>query len=251
MARKVALTEVSSRGVEAATRASAVYERLREDIAHGVLEPGSKLRVDAVCTRYDVGASPVREALSRLSAEGWVERADLRGFNVAPLHWDELPALTRTRVQLESIALRESIEHRDSKLEDELVLLVHRLGRTPRSLASDSYQANPAWESLHREFHRVLLSRCGSRWLREFCDDLAEQHYRFRQIAAGRSFSERDAQMEHQAIFEAFIEGRADDAVKQLASHYDRTASAVADQVRGKGKGNGLMPCGAGETPNA
>lgn len=237
MARKAAVSEVSARGVESATRSSAVYERLREDIAHGALEPGSKLRVEAVCARYGVGASPVREALSRLSAEGWVERADLRGFNVAPLHWDEMPTLTRTRIQLESIALRESIERRDAALEDSLVLLVHRLARTPRSLSSDSYVANPAWESLHRDFHRTLLSRCPSRWLRTFCDSLAEEHYRFRQIAAGRSFSQRDAHAEHVAIFEAVIEGRADDAVAALTAHYQRTASTVADQARVKTQG--------------
>jgi DNA-binding transcriptional MocR family regulator len=137
MARKTALAEVSSTGVALATRASAVYEQLRSDIAHGVLEPGSKLRVEAMCDRYGVGASPLREAMNRLSAEGLVERNDLRGFSVAPLHWDELPILSQNRIQLESIALRESIERRDAPMEDQLVLLVHRLSRTPRSLSAE------------------------------------------------------------------------------------------------------------------
>lgn len=215
-----------------ATRASAVYEHLRSDIAHGLLEPGSKLRVEAMCKRYDVGASPLREALSRLSAEGWVERNDLRGFSVAPLHWDELPILTRNRIQLESIALRESIERRDADMEDQLVLLVHRLSRTPRSLSTDSYVTNPAWETLHRDFHRTLLSRCPSRWLRGFCDNLADESYRFRQVAAGRVFSKRDEHAEHFAIFEAVIDGRTDDALRALEAHYARTAEVVGDQAR-------------------
>ena len=243
MARKSALSEVSSRGVASATRASAVYEQLRADIAHGVLEPGSKLRVEAMVQRYGVGASPLREALSRLSAEGWVDRTDLRGFSVAPLHWDELPILTRNRVQLESIALRESIERRDAAMEDQLVLLVHRLSRTPRSLSAHSYVTNPAWESLHREFHRTLLSRCPSRWLRSFCDSLAEESYRFRQVAADRAFTQRDVHAEHLAIFEAVIDGRADDAVRSLEAHYLRTASVVAGQAQaGSGAGAAAVP---------
>jgi GntR family transcriptional regulator, carbon starvation induced regulator len=232
MARKTALSEVSSRGVASATRASAVYERLRTDIAHGVLEPGSKLRVEAICSRYAVGASPLREALSRLSAEGLVDRTDLRGFSVAPLHWEELPILTRNRIQLESLALRESISARDAALEDQLVLLVHKLSRTPRSLSTESYVTNPLWEVLHRDFHRALLSRCPSRWLRAFCDSLADESYRFRQVAAGKTFSLRDEHAEHKAIFEAVIEGRADDAVRSLEAHYTRTASVVADQAK-------------------
>lgn len=232
MARKAALTEVSARGGTTATRASAVYELLRSDIAHGLLEPGSKLRVEAMCTRYAVGASPVREALSRLSSEGLVTRTDLRGFSVAVLNWEELPVLTHNRVQLESLALQESIDHRDQDMEDRLVLLVHRLSRTPRSLSVDQFVSNPAWEALHMAYHRALLSRCPSRWLRSFCDTLADEAYRFRQVAAGKTFSSRNEHAEHQAIFEAVIEGRKADAVRLLTEHYTRTTTSIASQVK-------------------
>ncbi len=213
------------------TRASAVYERLRADITHGALEPGSRLRVEAMCARYEVGASPLREALSRLSAEGLVARSDQRGFSVAPLKWDELPILTRNRVQLEGLALRESIEQRDAAWEDALVLLVHRLARTPRSLSSDHYVPNPAWEALHRDFHSTLLARCPSRWLRAFCDSLADEAYRFRQLAANQAFGSRDVHAEHVAIFEAAIDGRADAALQLLEQHYTRTSALVARQA--------------------
>ena len=232
MARKAALTELTAAGATATTRASAVYERLRADISHGVLEPGTKLRVEAMCSRYGVGASPLREAMSRLSAEGLVDRTDQRGFSVAPLHWDELPILTHNRIQLESLALRESIEHRDSAMEDELVLLLHRLSRTPRSLSPQSYVANPQWETLHRDFHRTLLSRCTSRWLKGFCDSLAEESYRFRQVAAGKAFTSRGEHAEHVELFDAVIAGRADDALRALASHYQRTAAMVTHQAQ-------------------
>lgn len=232
MARKNALTEVSARGGTTATRASAVYEQLRSDIAHGVLEPGSKLRVEAMCTRYSVGASPVREALSRLSSEGLVSRTDLRGFSVAGLNWDELPILTHNRVQLESLALKESIEHRDQAMEDELVLLIHRLSRTPRSLSEEHFVTNPVWEALHFDFHRALLSRCPSRWMRSFCDSLADEAYRFRQVAAGKTFSSRNEHAEHQAIFEAVIEGRKEEAVSLLTEHYTRTSTVIESQVK-------------------
>lgn len=238
MARKPAL-RIAAGDVDATTngttRASAVHERLRADITQGLLPPGSKLRVEAMCLRYGVGASPLREALNRLSAEGLVARTDQRGFSVAPLQWNELPILTRNRVQLEGLALRESIEHRDLAWEDQLVLQVHRLSRTPRSLSADHYAPNPAWEALHRDFHRTLLARCPSRWLRAFCDSLADEAYRFRQVAAGLSFSSRNEHAEHVALFEAAIDGRADDAVRLLEEHYTRTSTVVAQQARASG----------------
>jgi len=231
MARKSPLP-TSTDGSVGITRASAVYEQLRADITHGILEPGSKLRVEAMCQRYGVGASPLREALSRLSAEGLVDRTEQRGFNVTALRWSELPILTHSRAQIESLALRESIHSRDNGWEHELVLLVHQLSRTPRSLAQDQYIPNPEWESLHRAFHKVLLARCPSRWMRGFCDSLADEAYRFRQVAAGQHFSSRNEHAEHMAIFEAAIAGDADEAVKLLVQHYMRTATLVASQAK-------------------
>ena len=232
MARKPPLIASTSEGTTGATRASAVYEQIRADITHGVLEPGSKLRVSAIGERYAVGASPLREALSRLSAEGLVARTDQRGFSVATLSWAELPILTRNRVQLESIALSESIENRDVAWEDQLAVLVHRLSRTPRSLATDHYIPNPDWEALHRDFHRTLLMRCPSRWLKMFCDTLTDEAYRFRQLAAGKVFSSRNEHAEHLAIFDAAIHGRTEDAVRLLGEHYNRTTGVVATQAR-------------------
>ena len=232
MARKPPLTAPTEDGAAGATRASAVYEHLRADIAHGVLAPGSKLRVSAMCERYGVGASPLREALNRLSREGLVDRSDQRGFSVAPLRWEELPTLTRNRVQLESLALEESIAQRNPDWEHELALLVHRLSRTPRSLAEDHYVPNLEWEKLHRDFHRTLLSRCPSRWLKMFCETLTDEAYRFRQLAAGKVFSSRNEHAEHVAIFDAAINGRKDDAIRLLREHYTRTAGVVSSQAR-------------------
>lgn len=234
MARKPALIPGND-GSTATTRASAVYGQLRADITHGLLEPGARLRVEAMCGRYAVGASPLREALSRLSAEGLVERNDQRGFAVASLNWDELAILTDNRVQIETLALQQSIAQRDPAWEEHLALVLHRLSRTPRSLSTETFQPNPAWEVLHGEFHRALLARCPSRWLKGFCDSLADEAYRFRQVAAGLNFSARNEHAEHLAIFQAAIDGRSDDAQRLLTEHYQRTAAVVASRARAQG----------------
>lgn len=236
MARKPPLVDQDNSGSRGATRASAVYERLRADITHGVLEPGFKLRIESICERYGVGASPLREAMNRLSAEGLITRTDQRGFSVAPLNWSELAVLTRNRVQLESLALSESIDSRDQEWENRLALLVHQLSRTPRSLDSDHYVPNPEWETLHREFHRALLANCNSRWLKGFCDNLTDEAYRFRQLAAVKVFSSRNEHAEHMAIFDAAIHGRTDVAVRLLTEHYTRTSSVVATRARELGR---------------
>ena len=227
MARKPALI-ADSEGAVGITRASAVYEALRSDILQGVFKPSEKLRVEMMGQRHGVGASPVREALSRLSDEGLVLRNEQRGFSVAPLVWEDLAVLTQTRCDVESLALRDAIAHRNAEWEESLALTVHRLSRTPRSLDSTQYLPNPLWEKLHAEFHQRLLAQCTSRWLREFCAALTVDAYRYRQVAASRNFSRRHTHEEHVAIFQAAIHGRSDEAVSLLCQHYQRTSHTVA-----------------------
>ncbi len=234
MPRKSALSVISpSTGIakDGLSRTSVLYERLREDLLHGDLKAGEKLAVAALSERYEFGASPVREALSRLSSEGLVERIDQRGFRAAALDFTELPVLTQTRCDVESLALRQSIALRNSAWEEKLVVLIHRLSKTQRSLSPITFVRNPAWEDLHSEFHAALIANCPSRWMRQFCNALAEEAFRFRQVAASSSYARRDEHAEHVALFQASIDGNTDQALQLLQSHYQRTASLTSQAL--------------------
>src|ERR1700740_254444 len=81
----------------AGTWATAAYERIRQEIVGGRLLPGEKLRVDALRDRYEIGGSPLREALARLTAEGLVFQQEQKGFRVSAVSAGDLIELTRTR----------------------------------------------------------------------------------------------------------------------------------------------------------
>ena len=212
-----------------ATRATNLYDQLRADLLAGELEPGSKLAIEALAEHYATSATPLREALNRLVSDGLVERREQRGFVVAGISEQDLAEITKTRCWLEERALRESIAARTTAWEEALVLAHHRLARTPRSLSEKQFQDNPAWEPVHRAFHRALISGCGSRWLLSFCDQLADQHHRYRRLSAPRAFLKRGVKSEHLQLMEAAIEGRADDAVALLRTHFERTAKIIRD----------------------
>jgi len=113
----------------AASLVTQAYQQLRREIVHGRLAPGVKLRVEALGERYGIGASPIREALNRLTSEGLVQQQDQRGFQVSPVSMDELIELTRARRWINEIALRESIRSGDEVWEESVLLAFHRLSR--------------------------------------------------------------------------------------------------------------------------
>lgn len=232
MSRLPAQTTVVSAQSGAATRATSLYDQMRTDLLDGTLAPGSKLAIEALAEHYATSATPLREALNRLVSDGLVERREQRGFVVSGISAEDLSEITRTRCWLEEIALRESIAARSTAWEEALVLAHHRLARTPRSLSDAHFEDNPEWEPLHRAFHRALISGCGSRWLLGFCEQLADQHHRYRRLSAPRAFAKRGVKTEHQQLLEAAIEGRADDAVALLRQHFERTARVIRDDPR-------------------
>jgi DNA-binding GntR family transcriptional regulator len=209
------------------TQASTVYDRLREDLLSGRLEPSRKLQMRFLTELYQTGQTPLREALNRLTADGLVESRDQRGFYVADISRSELAELTKTRCWVESLALRESMAASTPQWEEQLLLAQHRLGRTPRSLNAEQFEDNPEWERLHRVYHRTLIGNCGSQSLIAFCGQLADQLYRYRRLSIRKAFPSRHVTDEHQAITSAVLSGDADRAVDLLTAHYRQTAEVI------------------------
>ena len=84
---------------------------MRADILNSRIEPGSKLKIANLGTRFGVSLSVVREALTRLGEQGLVVANPQRGFSVIELSINDLDDLTNTRIQIESMAMRDSVAH--------------------------------------------------------------------------------------------------------------------------------------------
>src|ERR1700732_3123875 len=94
---------------------------IEADILSGVLAPGGRLGIADTAARYGVGATPVREALSRLAARGLVDAIGQRGFRVQSISRDDLADIVRIRSVLEREAIRLSIAAGDGGWEGVIV----------------------------------------------------------------------------------------------------------------------------------
>ena len=129
------------------------------------------------------------------------------------------------------MALRKSMEHKDTGWEESVVVALRRLSKMPRSLSAKHYDENPAWEKLHRAFHTTLVGHCGSRWLVSFCKQLYDQAYRYRQLAVKRAYKKRNELAGHRAIVDAIGAADAAAACAALAAHYTCTTRIMLDSA--------------------
>jgi DNA-binding GntR family transcriptional regulator len=89
------------------------YTVLREQIIDGELAPGTLLAEVEQSTRLGVSRTPVREALSRLAADGLVATHSGRGFVVSDVPLTRIAELFEVRSALEEQAARLAARRRD------------------------------------------------------------------------------------------------------------------------------------------
>lgn len=216
----------------ARTLASAIYVRLRADILAGRYRPSEKLLIAPLGRRFDVSLASVREALSRLVADGLVVAEDQRGFRVSPLSLADLADVTNTRIELECVALRRSIRFGDADWATRLARAWRDLQSVRYIDAEDRLRHSEEWSAMHGRLHAVLVEACGLEWLLRFRATLYEQSERYRRLGLAVNIAPRDVAGEHRRIVEAALARDADAAAAELTAHFQRTAEAIAEAYR-------------------
>ncbi len=232
--RGVKVTEEQENG----TKTEIAYRILRTDILMTRLQPGAPLRVDLLSKTYDVGRTPLREALSRLEAERLVVAISNRGFTVAPVSRAGLEDLTKARTVVEIPLLLEAMQRGGAEWESAIVTAHYRLSRCKTILEDSSDLAVDAWMERHEAFHAALLSAAQSSWLMRFratISDQLQRHYRFLafapalRAAAGETAGYEEAMAAlhkaqsigpHTELMEAVLDRNAERARLLMAEHF-------------------------------
>jgi DNA-binding GntR family transcriptional regulator len=213
------------------------YERLRADVLSCKLRPGQQLKTKELCERLGVSLGAVREALSRMTAEGLVVAEPQRGFRVAPISVEELRDLTRTRIQIETMCLESAMSHGDVAWESELIAAYHQLSHTPERITLEgAVRLNDAWAEAHTRFHQKLIEACDSPWLLRIRLQLYQQTERYRQLSVPFQTVERNTNQEHFELMNAVIARNVPRAAQLLAKHMETTMDIVIRGISAEGQ---------------
>jgi GntR family transcriptional regulator, carbon starvation induced regulator len=207
------------------TRTAEILDALRDDVIEARLAPGERLRFDVLRAQYDVGISPLREALMHLASEGLVVAEQRKGYRVAPVSEADLREIARLRGEFDAFAISESIRNGDELWEGRVIGAFLALKRRIK-LGPDG-EIDREWEGFHMRFHQELVSECGLPKLISFRAILEQQARRYRRIAVHYLTAPRDDVGEHQAIHDAVIKRDAPDAGRLIRAHYNQTVEII------------------------
>lgn len=211
------------------------YWQLRQEILSSRLAPGEKLRIQHLTETFGYGASAIREALSRLLADGLVESVSQRGFWVSQISYQDLRDITEARKLIEVEALRQAIVHGDIAWETRVVAARYTLERLEVSLTKKSADAVITWENANRDFHMELISACPTRRLLQFTKQLYDQSLRYRyRTTLRRDFPRSGLSNDHTKIVQATLKRDADLACDLLEIHISKIAKVAETAIFGE-----------------
>lgn len=208
------------------TGSERAYHLLRNDIVSGAIAPNTKLKIEMLRSRYDIGAAPLREALARLAGEHLVYQIGQRGFLVSPMSLEDANQIGHMRRMLEIEALSHSIPAGDEAWEERIITAYHRLERAERK-AGMTDESVTEWERLNHVFHEELVSACASVWLLRMRAMMFQHHERYRRLSRSKTVLTRDIGKEHRGLLDAALDRDTNRACAIIGSHIDRTTAAV------------------------
>ncbi len=211
------MTESASKSSN--TVGSSTYQRIKRDIIFGDLAPASKLKLDALRTRYSASMSTLRETLSRLSSEGFVSAEEQRGFFVTPVSREDLIEISNLRILLECHAARLSIQNGDTDWEGNLVAAHHKLHLMEQRMLSGDTSQKEDWKRYDWEFHQAIIEACGSANLLSLHSILYDKYLRYQMLVL--TYRGQEAADEHRAMFEAALARDAESAANILQVHIE------------------------------
>jgi DNA-binding GntR family transcriptional regulator len=187
--------------------------------------------MDELRKTYNVGLSPLREALMRLEAEDLVALEQNKGFRVSPVSREHLLDVGRMRAEIESLALKWAIEKGDVFWEADILSAFHRLSRQSKIDEDNPMHISKAWNKEHRGFHSALVAACGSPILLSMLESLFDQAERYVALSIINLEKPRNDVSEHEGLMQATLARDAKKACTLCREHTQRTTDKVASSI--------------------
>jgi DNA-binding GntR family transcriptional regulator len=140
----------SLKPVEVSTMQEIVYNQLFQAIILGHIPPGAPIVTGDIAKQMKVSSMPVRDALNRLQATGFLSRTNNRACIVNKLSASDLREITRIRLKLEPFAAKYAAVHIQNETIDVLRRIHEEYIRSIKKRDFDKFLG------LNKEFHYTI-----------------------------------------------------------------------------------------------
>jgi DNA-binding GntR family transcriptional regulator len=193
------------------------YATLRRRIVENHYAGGQSVLEAQLALELGMSRTPIREALARLEAEGWVAILPRRGMRVRPLTARYVREVNEVLASLEAQAAERLASRRPGPAE--IAILDSAIAGMDDALAREDMNA---WAAADYRFHAAIIDLCGNSILADTARRFLDQAHRFRLLTLAHRGKPVYSNANHAAVVEAIRRGDAETASEIHWSHKRR-----------------------------
>jgi DNA-binding GntR family transcriptional regulator len=197
-----------------------IYAELKQSIFDFQLLPGDRFTESEIAQRVSASRTPVREALTRLQREGFVDVAFRSGWQVKPFDLGQYEQLYDVRLVLEQAAVSKLCQMQTRANLEELA----RVWLAPETQRVSEVEAQCA---LEQRFHEQLVAAAGNTEMARIHHDVNQRLSMVRRIELIEHPRIDAIYQEHALLLRAVIDRDAEHAQQLIAAHTERSKSDV------------------------
>jgi DNA-binding GntR family transcriptional regulator len=202
------------------------YKKVRDAITFGRYSPGERLIEHEACQAFQVGRTPLREALRRLQTEGYVNLVPNRGVTISKLSIDDVKNIYSIIALLEGYATELAVEYLTAEDMKKLDSLHKRMAQL------DAKQNFREWTEKNDLFHGLIVKACGNNLLPNLIKGLRNKIYRYRFLSV-TTLGQSDKYVEnHEKILTALRSKNAKQAGKTMRKHVSDVGKLMIELLR-------------------
>ncbi|WP_041328204.1 GntR family transcriptional regulator [Rubrobacter xylanophilus] len=210
---------------------NSVLDQLRALIVEGEYGPGERLIEEQLAERLKVSRTPIRQALTRLEAEGLVEIIPNKGAMVCSFSIDDVWDIYDLRAVLEGYAARRAASKISS---NELQYLEKLAGEMERIIGvfSDHEEETRKLVSLNNEFHGTIVVASRNRRLERLVQSTVQLPLVFKAFFWYGPHERMISNHYHRQILKALRSGEAERAEILMREHVYEGRDFVIQALR-------------------
>ena len=195
-----------------------VYNAVYAQLMSQKILPGSRISIDNLARELGVSQTPIREALSRLEAQGLIVKTHLIGFSAAPqVNRARFDQIYEMRLLLEPFVARKAA----TAIEASQLALLQRLATEMRGEGGREVASYSEFAQLDGEFHDTIARACGNELMRETLANLHTHIHLFRLFP--HSGATTKANSEHADLLKALEAHDPAAAERAMRNHVKRS----------------------------
>ncbi|MGO3751630.1 MAG: GntR family transcriptional regulator [Peptoniphilaceae bacterium] len=196
----------------------AAYDEIKERIISGIYKPGEVLNERQLSNDFGISRTPVREAMQKLSFEGWILNEPYKKNFVREFNLEYILEAQKVRTALEILA----IEEFSKDLKEEDIKILENLLNKQRN--SSDYNE---FIKIDREFHEYIYTNSNNSILFSLMENINDIIRYFGLIALNIEGRNIKTIKEHENILKALKSKDINLIKASMDEHMENTVSAI------------------------